>query len=387
MIPVDIFTLESIASYSKSPTGQRMLASLDIEGIDSSLCGNPHLDVGIWDALYLKYENTQRTKLIANATTADQARKILAEPVSYRRAAALRRGVAVMDEDTKNEMIAYAQSEPEADCAAACITSGIADETVAHKFWDRVLLDGAILADVGPISFRDVLEGAVEKYRFIGNEQVIQMAEDGFFSGYLSLSRIIDYRPALVRPLLLSNFHKNFYNELAASRYLTSAQAHRMYLGLLRQREDKQPAHGLEILGSNPCVSRVTRAACLDILVNERGQDEFAERLTAQRAKAAQGIAPLRSAWQLASEAEVLEIKESLHSISSSCYPTLEGFIEKLSPNLDSLNYVDRSYVDSVITPMLDSLGESGWDLFISLAGNWSGGVDELLEVVRSTNR
>jgi len=384
---VDAFTLEAIAAYTTSTTGQQMLAALDVERIDGSLCANRGLDAGIWDSLYLKYEDTKRSNLIANATTAEQARKILDEPVPYRRAAALKHGVAMMDEATKSAMIAYAQQSPETDCAAACITSGIASEEVARKFWERVLEDGWIIADAGPINFGDVLEGAVAKYSFISNERLMEMAEDGIFNGYLNLARIIDYRPSMVRPLLLSNLRRNFYNELASSRYLDESQAHRIYLGLLDQREVKQPGYGFEILGSNPCIKRSTRAGCLDVLVNERGASEYEERMELQKVKAALRVPPVQSDWRRASVRELEEVKQSLYNISISHYPTLESFLENLPSDPDALNYVDRSYVANVITPTLDRLGGSGWDLFISLAGQWSGGVAELLEVVRSTNR
>ena len=114
-------------------------------------------------------------------------------------------------------------------------------------------------------------------------------------------------------------------------------------------------------------------------------KDELNQRLDSHNTAAQLGLSEIKGGWQNATTEQLPDLYRILSQRSWN-YPTLYGaslLDQDIFPGRSNLP--TRSYITDTLTPYLDKLGATGWELFINLLPEWAGPIDTLLSVITST--
>ena len=395
-------TLENLCQYVKSPLGVSTLSKRQIYTIDYGLSKNESLPADVWTDLYSRRKSKLGIILLRSAPDSTCAAHILddLDPYIINESLSLA-NVTVMDLDTKNKILEYSLSEAGASCAGACIVYGLADQPRVKALWIGVtskanLENGGILYEN-----RYVVEAAVSKYNLLQDDEIIELitSKYGMVSS-VGVARLLDLKPSLIGKLLMASRGSmigKFYNDIALTRHISQEQAEEIYLGCLKVTQGVGPdriasiliTSALLTLSKNPSVSHKIRAGALDLLVNDLEigslKQDAEDRLKSEVAHAISGKARLGPDWGGLYGEELVEVVEFLsEDLRAFSYPTLEGTI--LGKYETNKMKFAKEYILNVLSPKLDALGVTGWDLFIDLCVGWHGTVEDLLEIVSSTS-
>ena len=205
---------------------------------------------------------------------------------------------------------------------------------------------------------------------------------------------MIDYRPTLIPLLIASPYRSNFLTALAISQHLRANTARSLYGALTQCSRYITKEILQDILGSltrNPSVPYELRAKAIFWMNSSSlniGTGAFSHSLNDLRISyeglTALGLPPIEVTWDKAPADKQSEIVKHIDHIGISHFPTL-GHLPRFSDPYTDLEQRNKEFIQKTLTPYLDHLGSSAWDLFLGLLEDWHGSMDALLEVVTTT--
>jgi len=408
-----IFTkddLELVARFTPSHLAQKILYQNADTKIRLQLILNPQLSPHIWDKLYKTTTSAQTwdeehrrraelPALLTNAPTEDRAAKVLKQREDQIIKPALERGIKNISAADALALSSAKRITPEYACLL--LTSRVAPERSAKRLfeivrsWAKNSENSTESPDLGSEIYGESLIAISSHYELLTPEEVVALLDELEEVNLLYISwvgAILDYRPDIA-PLLLGSKHfLSYSDDIARSQYITPELAVNLLdtLKAARDLTSSSLAQTLELISLNPSVPYSLRHRALVEIKRQRlnysmSKDELNQRLDSHNTAAQLGLSEIKGGWQNATTEQLPDLYRILSQRSWN-YPTLYGaslLDQDIFPGRSNLP--TRSYITDTLTPYLDKLGATGWELFINLLPEWAGPIDTLLSVITST--
>ena len=389
---MQIFTKDDVsqlARHTPSAIAQEVIKNSGDPMAYNALAENPNIHPTIWDALNSDSNLlffTAQAHLIHNAPDAKRAAELLKADVIVR-GQAVELGMPRLSKSDWKRL--FKSADFGSYTAGSCIISGNISEKKAAELWKVVTTKPSgsrtkSLYRQAPLHYARTVASLATKYQLLSDKKLLAelLAHpplDAEIEGsiYLvELSKIIDYRPALMQPLLESKSAQIFFTALSQSRHLTPKQGDSLLRTVLndgeRSTNNEDTASNLAI---NPRVNPSTRVEAANWLLKHHSsyKSEYVTHLqeVATRLLIPENTTglPLLTGWE-ESDAEQRSIWEEYFADAYRYFPTIPA------PDLEPL---PAKYIIDELTPRLDLLGKSAWEIFISLLPGWQQGLPELL--------
>ena len=121
---------------------------------------------------------------------------------------------------------------------------------------------------------------------------------------------------------------------------------------------------------------------------SDKDSEGYSALVAEERQAVADELQPLTTPWEELAGAEFDALLALQGEKGFWDYPSLLGIYRfNQQDNLPEDEPFSAQYVVSELSPRLDKLGLTVWELFIAMLEGWSGSIDELIEVATSTSK
>ena len=397
-----------MARYTTEFAGQKRLLELGNLDVGSALAKNEELHPLIWDQLYQTgaYYPEHKAFLLKNAPTTEQAALLLNEKNKTAKLEALQMGVPKLSEVSKCAL--YNSPAFDSEHAASVLIS----TQFLPDFTEKLLsltVDSKLHSQ-NYILYLPAIEAIATKLNLLKEDELLQLLIDRPIDSY-HLSRVLDYHPTLLPPLLDLVEQDPITNDwalipLARSRHLTDPQSVRLLALTLKRDQsgswsqdwvggasDDYPVV-IRSIANHPSANIPARLAAARWALNNLHDrnivgathrdyvnlPKIIEELTF-----APELSQLHTSWSTPPASHHGVIQRALKTFGVHLYPTLTTPLLSDVATPQPQHHFSKDFIDSTLLPTLKLNGPTAWDIFISLTPGWTGSEQELLEVTTST--
>jgi len=390
--------LYAFAASTPSVTAQKLLLNSSNPQIPPNLARNKQLHPEIWEALYSSGDYVVKAFLISNASTTQQAARVL-DSIEYSHLA-LKLGVPKMSSSVKEQLLLSPKLTVEH--AAGLLLHGVVTPDQASRFWNMVLTHRNLgHPSMAAATYLEVLTAVLTHYgALVSDEQLLDWIKHSPSILPTSIPGLLDCRPSVIPELLRTDNIQGAHRAAATCRHLTEEQGRRL-LKLLRK--DSTPLIGKALaavtLSANPSLPYSLRAEALTFAIeaNEKSprtaglfattysRPTVLENALARCSnRAATGAEHVTTPWHEITPnqlREITDIQEAFTALNVDYYPTMKQHhvVTSYQP-LASIN-ASFSEVFQVPTLEIDAAGPAAWENFLALLPGWTSSIKDLAEV------
>ena len=292
---------------------------------------------------------------------------------------------------------------PSEEIAAALIISGELELSQIAPLWKRVIngLENPDqrIADLEDEYYSqmatDVLLALPERYPAITDEELTLMLSPMAEATYEICRNIVDLRPSIITAMLASPKVHYFKEAVAGSRHLRQPLGSEIFELAIKGFQDPSlpdiyDRGTLTNLANNYAMPHELRLKAYEVLASRPATTsyDYSQVIATQRQAVADNLQPLTTPWEELDDAQLEELRALQGNNGFWDYPSLLAL--RRFNHLDNLpdgETFTAQYVVDTLSPRLDQVGATAWELFIAMLDGWSGSIDDLIEVATSTSK